>query len=148
LFCFDVLIPRRRKRRSLSACWRTSARAWRNSSPQPPPSATPSLGLPFFSAELEAVFRKAKCAAKEDVALTPTHPYAGNDKELPFVFTKLKIFDIIVIDYRRYIAIILIIVIYYNEVKQQINNCREYKEISEQNECFAGQIIKISRCYL
>ena len=48
LFCFDVLIPRRRKRF-------VSARAWRNSSPQPPPSATPSLGLPFFSAELEAV---------------------------------------------------------------------------------------------
>ena len=47
------------------------------------------------------------------------------------MFTKLKIFDIIVIDYQRYIAITLIIVIYYNEVKQQINNCREYKEISK-----------------
>ena len=49
LFCFDV---------PPTAGWRkrfTSARAWRNSSPQPPPSATPSLGLPFFSAELEAV---------------------------------------------------------------------------------------------
>jgi len=93
---------------------------------------------------LEAVFRKAKCAAKRDVALAPTHPCAGNTKELPFVFTKLKIFDIIVIDYQRYIAITLIIVIYYNEVKQQINNCREYKKIPEQNECFARPIVKIS----
>ena len=51
--------------------------------PQPPPSATPSLGLPFFSAELEAVFRKAKCAAKRNIALAPPNPCAGNDKELP-----------------------------------------------------------------
>ena len=58
---------------------------------QPPPSATPSLGLLFFSAELEAVFRKAKCAAKEDVALAPTHPCAGNDKELPKNFDKYMI---------------------------------------------------------
>jgi len=33
--------------------------------------------------EFEAVFCKAKCAAKEDVALAPTHPCAGNAKELP-----------------------------------------------------------------
>ena len=70
-----------------------------NSSPQPPPSATPSLGLPFFSAELEAVFRKAKCAARRDVALAPTHPCAGNAKELPkFLLTKVLVFAIIVID--------------------------------------------------
>ena len=106
-------------------------------SPQPPPSATPLLGLPFFSAELEAVFRKAKCAAREDVALAPTHPCVGNDKELPFFFTKLLFFDTIVIDYRILIAITLSIVIYYNEVKQQINNCREYQKIPKQNECFA-----------
>ncbi|PIQ07374.1 MAG: hypothetical protein COW72_00675, partial [Candidatus Nealsonbacteria bacterium CG18_big_fil_WC_8_21_14_2_50_37_10] len=29
------------------------------------------------------VFRFAKCAAKEDVALAPALPCAGNDKELP-----------------------------------------------------------------
>ena len=43
------------------------------------------------SAELEAVFRKAKCAAKKDVALAPTHPCAGNDKELPKNFDKYMI---------------------------------------------------------
>jgi hypothetical protein len=37
----------------------------------------------FFSAEFEAVFRKEKCATKENVALAPTHPCAGNNKELP-----------------------------------------------------------------
>jgi len=29
------------------------------------------------------VFRFAKCAAKEDVALAPALPCAGNDKKLP-----------------------------------------------------------------
>ena len=41
MFCFDVLIPRRRKRRSLSACWRTSARTWRFANWRIPP--TPSF---------------------------------------------------------------------------------------------------------
>ncbi|PJA08147.1 hypothetical protein COX69_03035, partial [Candidatus Falkowbacteria bacterium CG_4_10_14_0_2_um_filter_48_10] len=37
------------------------------------------------------VFRFAKCAAKEDVALDPPNPFAGNDKELP---TACILFDI------------------------------------------------------
>ena len=37
----------------------------------------------FFSAGFEAVFCKAKYATKEDVALDPPNPFAGNDKELP-----------------------------------------------------------------
>ena len=37
-----------------------------------------------ISADLECVFCFAKCAAgKRSVALAPTHPCAGNDKELP-----------------------------------------------------------------
>jgi hypothetical protein len=56
--------------------------------PPNPPSATPSLGRFFFSAE----FCKAKCATKEDVALDPPNPFAGNAKELPFFFTNLKYF--------------------------------------------------------
>jgi len=59
-----------------------SARARRNSPPTPP-SASPLLELAFFSADLESVFYKAKCAARDDVALVPTHPCTGNDKELP-----------------------------------------------------------------
>jgi hypothetical protein len=85
LFCFDVWLNAKRRKRF------TSARAWQNSSPQPPPSATPSLGLPFFSAELEAVFRKEKYAAKRDVALDPPNPFAGNAKELPKNFDKCMI---------------------------------------------------------
>jgi len=66
----------------------------------PPPNpllpSRPRSDCPFFSAELEAVFRKAKCAAKEDVALAPTHPCAGNDKKLPlFLLLEIKIFGII-----------------------------------------------------
>ena len=61
----------------------------------PPPNPLlpprPRSDCPFFSAELEAVFRKAKCAAKKDVALAPTHPCAGNDKELPKNFDKYMI---------------------------------------------------------
>jgi hypothetical protein len=53
---------------------------------------------PRFPPPPNFVFRFAKCAAKEDIALAPTHPCAGNDKELHFVFTKLKKFDNIVID--------------------------------------------------
>jgi len=34
-------------------------------------------------AEFEAVFCKAKCATKRDVALDPPNPFAGNAKELP-----------------------------------------------------------------
>ncbi|MBU1730154.1 hypothetical protein KJ557_01170, partial [Patescibacteria group bacterium] len=52
---------------------------------------------PFFSAELESVFRKAKCAAKEDVALDPPNPFAGNAKELPFCLPNFNIFDTIVL---------------------------------------------------
>ena len=52
--------------------------------PPHPPSASPSLGLAkIFAADLESVFCKAKCATKRDVALAPTHPCTGNDKELP-----------------------------------------------------------------
>jgi len=47
--------------------------------------------FPYISAELEAVFCKAKCAAKRDVALAPTHPCAGNGKELPKNFDKYMI---------------------------------------------------------
>jgi hypothetical protein len=60
--------------------------------PPNPPSATPSRGRFFFSAEFEAVFCKAKCATKRDVALDPPNPFAGNTKELPFFFTNLKYF--------------------------------------------------------
>jgi hypothetical protein len=42
-----------------------------------------SFQFPLFSLALAAVFRKAKCAAREDVALAPTHLYIGNTKELP-----------------------------------------------------------------
>src|SRR3989339_181220 len=54
--------------------------------PPNPPSATPSLERFFFSAEFKAVFCKAKCATKEDVALDPPNPFAGNAKELPKIF--------------------------------------------------------------
>ena len=43
------------------------------------------------------VFRFAKCAAKEDVALAPALPCAGNDKELPFCLPNFNIFDTIVL---------------------------------------------------
>ena len=47
--------------------------------PPHPPSASPSLWTPT-----EFVFCFAKCAArKRSVALAPTHPCAGNAKELP-----------------------------------------------------------------
>ena len=61
--------------------------------PPHPPSASPSLWTPT-----EFVFCFAKCAARKDVALAPTHPCAGNDKELPFVFTNVNKFDNIVIN--------------------------------------------------
>ena len=51
--------------------------------PPHPPSASPSLPTALFSADLECVFCKAKCATRKDVALAPTHPCAGNAKELP-----------------------------------------------------------------
>jgi len=61
-----------------------SLRLGRGGIPPPNPLLPPRpRSDAFFSAELEAVFRKAKCAAKEDVALAPTHPCAGKDKELP-----------------------------------------------------------------
>ena len=50
----------------------------RRSGPHPP-SAMPSLWMPT-----EFIFCFAKCAArKRSIALAPTHPCAGNDKELP-----------------------------------------------------------------
>ena len=63
------------------------------------PSASPLLDLAFFSADLESVFYKAKCAARDDVALVPTHPCTGNDKELPwFSLTKqIKLCIILVV---------------------------------------------------
>ena len=77
----------------------------------------------------ELRFCFAKCVArKRSVALAPTHPRADNDKELPFIFTKLKFFDIIVIDYQRYIAITLIIVIYYNVVNKHNIYTKSYLE--------------------
>jgi len=60
------------------------ANAMRSASGVPPP--------PNF------VFCFAKCAAKEYVALAPALPCAGNDKELPFVFTNVNKFDNIVIN--------------------------------------------------
>ena len=64
--------------------------------PPNPPSATPSRGRFFFSAEFEAVFYKAKCVTKRDVALDPPNPFVGNAKELPKdSFTKLFRFVII-----------------------------------------------------
>ncbi len=63
--------------------------------PPHPHSASPSLPTALFSADLECVFCKAKCAARADVALAPTLPCAGNDKELPkdsfTIFEKLVI---------------------------------------------------------
>ena len=41
------------------------------------------------------VFRFAKCAAKEDVALAPALPCAGNAKEPPFCLPNFNIFDTI-----------------------------------------------------
>jgi hypothetical protein len=38
---------------------------------------------------LESVFCKAKYAARKDVALAPTHPCAGNDKELPKILLSI-----------------------------------------------------------
>jgi hypothetical protein len=42
-------------------------------------------------AEFEAVFCKAKCATKRDVALDPPNPFAGNDKELHKNFDRYMI---------------------------------------------------------
>ncbi|MDD5482004.1 MAG: hypothetical protein PHR64_03655, partial [Candidatus Shapirobacteria bacterium] len=60
----------------------------------------PALSFPLslFSLALEVVFCFAKCAARKDVALAPPNPCAGNDKELPFVFTNVNKFDNIVIN--------------------------------------------------
>jgi len=44
--------------------------------------ARPRFPIPIFPPP-NFVFRFAKCTAKEDVALTPALPCAGNDKELP-----------------------------------------------------------------
>ena len=46
------------------------------------------------------------------------------------------------------ITITLIIVIYYNEVKQQIHNSREYQKIQAKNGNIARQIVKNRRYYL
>jgi len=54
--------------------------------PTPPFPPRPRGDDSFFSAEFEAVFCKAKCATKEDVALDPPNPFAGNAKELPKIF--------------------------------------------------------------
>jgi hypothetical protein len=45
--------------------------------------ARPFFPIPIFPPPPNFVFRFAKCAAKEDVALAPALPCAGNDKELP-----------------------------------------------------------------
>ncbi|MEK7121629.1 MAG: hypothetical protein AAB857_02895, partial [Patescibacteria group bacterium] len=60
--------------------------------PPHPPSAAPSRFAPT-----EFVFCFAKCAARKDVALAPTLPCAGNDKELPFCLPNFNIFDTIVL---------------------------------------------------
>jgi len=56
--------------------------------------AHPRFSIPIFSPPQFFVFRFAKCAAKE-CCPCPTHPYAGNDKELPkirlLVFIKFGI---------------------------------------------------------
>lgn len=65
-----------------------AGRPWAGNSQHPDQlklfSKSEATGCSFAppSAELEAVFRKAKCAAIEDVALAPALPCAGNDKEL------------------------------------------------------------------
>ena len=46
----------------------------------------PALAFPPPS---NFVFRFAKCAAKEDVALDPPNPFAGNDKELPKMYNPI-----------------------------------------------------------
>ena len=96
-----------RRERSLSRNCGTSARARRNFYPianlfcfgaPTPPFRLALAWAGLFSAELESVFCKAKYAARNDVALAPTLPCAGNDKELPFVFTNFNKFDNIVIN--------------------------------------------------
>ena len=83
--------------------------------PPNPPSATPSRGRFFFSAEFEAVFCKAKCATKRDVALDPPNPFAGNAKELPKdSFTKLFKFVIIIVSRKKPLYYILYTIMLYN----------------------------------
>ncbi|MFH0854387.1 MAG: hypothetical protein V1891_02760 [bacterium] len=63
-----------------------AVQVWRNSSPAKlPPSAMLSFSdCPFFSAELETVFCKAKCVAKRNVALDPTQPARGQ-RQAPYI---------------------------------------------------------------
>src|SRR3989344_5515997 len=69
----------------------------------------------FFSAEFEAVFCKAKCATKRDVALDPPNPFAGNAKELPKdSFTKLFKLVIIIVSRKKPLYYILYTIMLYN----------------------------------
>jgi len=84
-FCFVFLLFREKRKRS-----NLNRKKAKIPSPQPP-SFLPfcfSGFARFFSAGFEAVFCKAKCATKEDVALDPPNPFAGNAKELPKIFVK------------------------------------------------------------
>ena len=88
--------------------------------PPNPPSATPSRGRCFFSAEFETVFCKAKCATERDVALDPPNPFAGNAKELPKdSFTKLFKLCIIVVS-RSYAIYHILYIIMLNNYKSNV----------------------------
>jgi len=96
LICARPIFSSKRKRKLFcgTLLWTSRAAGLRFGSgeaefPPHPPSASPSLPTALFSADLECVFCKAKCAARDDVALAPTLPCAGNAKELPwFSLTK------------------------------------------------------------
>jgi hypothetical protein len=83
--------------------------------PPHPPSASPSLPTALFLADLECVFCKAKCAARVDVVLAPTHPCADNGKELPKIsFTIFKKLVIIIVSRKNALYYILYTIMLYN----------------------------------
>jgi len=83
--------------------------------PPKPPFRHALAGTILFSAEFEAVFCKAKCATKRDVALDPPNPFAGNAKELPKdSFTKLFKLVIIIVSRKKPLYYILYTIMLYN----------------------------------
>ncbi|MBU0722500.1 hypothetical protein KKA93_03545 [Patescibacteria group bacterium] len=96
-------------------CAYGAEQAGENSFPPTPFLFARLIGLLFFSVELEAVFRKAKCAAKRDVALAPTLPCAGNGKELPKdSFTIFEKLVIIIVSRKNALYYILYTIMLYN----------------------------------
>jgi len=122
---FEVLLLTSRTAGLSSFCIRSGVAEF----PPHLPSASPSLPTAFFSVGLESVFCKAKYATRDDVALAPTHPCAGNDKELPFCFTISKYFGNIIL-WLRSLSIIqlyhnLILLFKYGRVKQNQTHKRK-----------------------